>query len=78
MNDNRKNYVYFDHNTQAPETLGVFTVQQVRGKELFSFEFDIDWLRKHPEHNLDPDLQLYAGAQFAPKNNFGLFMDSAF
>lgn len=77
MNDNRKIYVYFDHNTQTPEALGIITVQQVRGKELFSFEFDVDWLRKHPEHNLDPDLQLYAGPQFAPKNNFGIFMDSA-
>jgi serine/threonine-protein kinase HipA len=77
MNGKRKIYVYFDHDAEFPELLGTITVQQIRGKELFSFEFNRDWLHNHPERILDPDLQLYAGPQYSLKNNFGIFMDSA-
>ncbi len=37
------------------------------------------WLEKGAPFTLDPDLQLYAGPQFArgEKPNFGLFTDSA-
>lgn len=77
MNGKRKIYVYFDHDAEFPELLGTITVQQIRGKELFSFEFNRDWLHNHPERFLDPDLQLYAGPQYSLKNNFGIFMDSA-
>jgi hypothetical protein len=55
----------------------ILSAQTSRGKELFSFEFDKEWLRNNPAQSLDPDLQLYAGPQFTPKSNFGLFMDSA-
>ena len=79
MNTGKTIYVYFDHRSarQAPVLLGTLTAQQVRGKEVFSFEFSKDWLREHPGQALDPDLQLYAGPQFTLKPNFGLFMDSA-
>jgi len=72
-------YVYFDHLPQAqrPILLGILSAQTSRGKELFSFEFDKEWLRNNPAQSLDPDLQLYAGPQFTTKPNFGLFMDSA-
>jgi serine/threonine-protein kinase HipA len=52
--------------------LGVLSVQIVRGKEFFSFEFNHDWLKKYPTQILDPDLQLYGGPQFTAKNNFGI------
>ena len=79
MNTCKTIYVYFDHRSagRAPILLGTLTAQQVRGKEVFSFEFSKDWLREHPGQALDPDLQLYAGPQFTLKPNFGLFMDSA-
>ena len=79
MNTGKIIYAYFDHRSvrQAPVLLGTLTAQQVRGKEVFSFEFSKDWLREHPGQALDPDLQLYAGPQFTLKPNFGLFMDSA-
>ena len=62
MNTGKTIYVYFDHRSarQAPVLLGMLTAQQVRGKEVFSFEFSKDWLREHPGQALDPDLQLYA------------------
>ena len=77
MSNHQKIYVYFAHNTETPEPLGTITVQQVRGKEMFSFEFNNDWLKNHPGRILDPDLQLYTGPQFTSKNNFGIFTDSA-
>ena len=77
MSDAKNIYVYFDHNTTTPELLGVLSVQIVRGKEFFSFEFNHDWLKKYPTQILDPDLQLYTGPQFTSKNNFGIFTDSA-
>ncbi len=79
MNTGKIICVYFDHRSarRTPVLLGMLTAQQVRGKEVFSFEFSKDWLREHPGQALDPDLQLYAGPQFTLKPNFGLFMDSA-
>ena len=77
MSDRIRIYVYFDHDSERPERLGVISVQSTRGKEFFSFEFDRAWLKGHPARILDPDLQLYAGPQFTPKSNFGIFMDSA-
>ena len=79
MNAGKTIYVYFDHRSarQAPVLLGTLMAQQVRGKEVFSFEFSKDWLKHNHGQALDPDLQLYAGPQFTMKPNFGLFMDSA-
>ena len=77
MSDRNRIYVYFDHETKTPERLGEISVQSTRGKEFFSFEFDREWLKKHPGQILDPDLQLYAGPQFTAKSNFGIFMDSS-
>lgn len=79
MNPAKTIYVYLDHLSGAagPALLGLLTPMFSRGKELFSFAFDKDWLQRHPTQILDPDLQFYAGPQFAPKSTFGLFMDSA-
>jgi serine/threonine-protein kinase HipA len=38
-------YIYFDDaNTDTPLFVGVLTTQQVRGREVFSFQFDEKWL----------------------------------
>ena len=79
MNSSKKIFVYWSPlgNENQPEQMGVLTAQVVRSKEVFSFEFDSEWLRRHPEIRLDPDLQHYAGLQYSAKANFGLFMDAA-
>ena len=77
MSGRNRIYVYFDLDTEGPERLAGPSVQSARGKEFFSFEFDEEWLRKHPDQILDPDLQFYAGPQFTAKSNFGIFMESA-
>ena len=49
------------------------------GGDVFSFEYDKDWL-KHPEvFQFDPDLQLVEGRLYAPadRENFGIFLDSS-
>jgi len=50
-----------------------------RGKEVFSFEYNDEWLSRGDSHNLDPSLQLLSGVQYAPvmQDNFGIFLDSA-
>ena len=77
---NKEIYVYFDDAyTEAPALVGVLSAQQVRGREVFSFEFAGDWLHDSRCHLLDPDLQLFSGRQYLPesKTNFGLFLDSS-
>ncbi len=36
----------------------------LRGKEVFSFEYDRAWLESGRAQNLDPDLQLYSGPHY--------------
>lgn len=77
---NKEIYIYFDdRDTESPLFVGVLSAQQVRGREVFSFEFADEWLTNSRCHLLDPDLQLFKGRQYLPdnKNNFGLFLDSS-
>lgn len=49
------------------------------GGDVFSFEYDKDWLT-HPDiFDFDPDLQLVEGRTYAPadRENFGIFLDSS-
>lgn len=40
-------------------------MENVRGRESYSFEYDADWLKSSANYMyLDPDLQLYAGRQY--------------
>ena len=78
MNSGKTIFVYWSPvDGEQPESMGVLSAQNVRNKEVFAFEFDSEWLRRHPEYRLDPDLQNYTGPQYSVKANFGLFMDSA-
>lgn len=64
---------------EQPVLIGFLNVTQLRGKEIFSFEYDDDWLKSGRVQNLDPDLQLYSGPQYLAegKSNFGIFLDSS-
>ena len=60
--------------------MGILTTHRLRGKEIFSFQYDGEWLKNgNPILLLDPHLGYFKGPQFAPGDNvnFGLFMDSA-
>jgi len=73
-------YVYIDwFESKEPIFMGILHSEVIRGKAVFSFENDRNWL-KHPFFRaLDPDLTTFAGKQYlnADKSNFGLFLDSA-
>lgn len=79
MNKERKIFVYADFDESQPVLIGQLFSNVSRGKEIFSFEYDSDWLKSNRGAVLlDPDLSLYAGRQYAPldKTLFGVFMDS--
>lgn len=64
---------------QGPTLMGHLSATLARGKEVFSFEYDKEWLRTDSRQQLDPSMALYRGPQYPAKNrdNFGVFLDSA-
>lgn len=59
--------------------MGVLHSELLRGKEIFSFEYEQEWLQEDFSQILDPDLALYSGLHFLNDNkaNFGTFLDSS-
>ena len=59
--------------------MGVLHSEVLRGKEVFSFENNTDWLTYKQFRALDPDLAQFSGKQYLPadKSNFGMFLDSS-
>lgn len=77
---NKKIYVYADWvELENPILMGVLSVEFLRGKELFSFEYSNEWLSSTNMQVLDPDLGFYSGVQYlrSEKSNFGVFLDSS-
>ncbi|MBP9884832.1 MAG: type II toxin-antitoxin system HipA family toxin [Leptospiraceae bacterium] len=77
---NRQIHVYADWaNMDKPHLLGMLNCIPGRGEEIFSFEYSSSWLESGFSQVLDPSLQLYKGAQYAPESqiNFGMFLDSS-
>lgn len=74
-------YVYGDWLglNEHPVLMGTLSVVHTKGHQVFSFEYDTNWIRMGLAQVLDPDLQFYSGPQYLgkEKNNFGLFMDSS-
>lgn len=81
MGDQAKNiYVYADWiGLGKPHFMGTLTANQIRGKEIFSFQYDDEWLKSGKARILDPDLALFSGFQHLrdEKLNFGMFLDSS-
>ena len=71
-------YVYADwQELGGPQLMGVLSAHQAKGRKAFSFTYDKQWLRSGNQCLIDPDLQFFAGQQFANgKENFGVFLDS--
>ncbi len=80
-NRNREVLVYADWSTlESTQLMGTLRAELLRGKEIFSFEYNRQWLESNYAQLLDPDLQLYSGKQYlneTSKSNFGLFLDSS-
>ena len=59
--------------------MGTLHAQSGGSQEIFSFEYDPEWLEREQAFAFDPDLQLLRGAQYPARsrNNFGIFLDSS-
>ncbi|MBI9054762.1 MAG: HipA domain-containing protein [Bacteroidales bacterium] len=77
----RKIYVYADwQGVASPILIGYLYSERLRGKEIFSFEYNGEWLNSENAFLLDPELQLYSGLHYLSdeeKKNFGIFTDSS-
>lgn len=71
-------YAHWD-GIEAPFLMGSLYATPSRGKEIFSFEYYKGWLQSDYAQIIDPDLQLFEGAQYLndEKSNFGIFLDSS-
>ncbi|MDR0814991.1 MAG: type II toxin-antitoxin system HipA family toxin [Bacteroidales bacterium] len=80
MNEAKEILVYADwEGLEASQFIGTLFSMFVRGKEIFSFEYDRQWLQSPLAQEIDPDLGIYSGRQYLreEKNNFGVFLDSS-
>ena len=80
MEQHKNIYVYIDCiESEEPIYMGMLHSEMIRGKEVFSYENNPDWLKHSHFRALDPDLSEFTGKQYLPtdKSNFGLFLDSA-
>ena len=80
VTNKRQVYVYAHwKNLKNPILMGVLFSERLKGKEIFSFEYNEDWLKSKNAQLLDPNLQLYSGLHFLnpDQSNFGLFLDSS-
>lgn len=73
-------YVYADWLVlNGPSLIGTLGAESIRGNEVFSFEYDNNWLNSDQLFVLDPDMNYYSGPQYLQddKPNFGVFLDSS-
>ena len=80
MKNNREILVYADwEELETPQMVGTLFSSRSRGKEIFSFEYDRNWLQSSFVQEIDPDLGLFSGIQYLreEKSNFGVFLDSS-
>lgn len=79
MSNTRITYVYKDWDTILPERMGILYAENIKGKEIISFEYDENFLKNNKNILLDPNWALYSGRQYLPLNKtmFGIFEDSS-
>lgn len=77
MSAEREIFVYADWlGVGGPVPLGRIQANVVRGREIFSFEYDARWLKQGAPVLLDPGLHFSSGVQYSD-GSFGFFLDSA-
>jgi len=71
-------YVYADwEGLDGPTFIGTLCAHLAKGKKVFSFEYNKEWLQTDDQRLLDPDIQFFSGPQYPTnKENFGIFLDS--
>lgn len=81
MSAERREILVYAHwvGFNEPTLMGILYASLNKGKELFSFEYNLEWLKLKEATAIDPDLQLFSGPQYLneDKSNFGIFLDSS-
>lgn len=54
-----------------PLRMGTLYAALARGVEVFSFEYDLAWLKARAAQALDPELGLFRGRQYTRSGSFG-------
>ena len=77
QNKGREIFVYADwYIFDSPKLIGILNFSSLRGKAVYSFEFENEWIKSGI--SIDPELPLFRGLQYASSNdNFGIFKDSS-
>ena len=81
MENEKVVYVYINKNC-SDLFIGKLYIENLRGKEIFSFEYDEKYLNdKNNNIFIDPEIKFFAGRQWKANNQnnsiFGVFLDSA-
>lgn len=78
-NQQRKQILVYSHPSLLPDPvlMGTLSATVVRGKEVFAFEYNVDFLESESVFEMDPNLRLYKGLQYLSEEerNFGIFLD---
>lgn len=63
---------------EKEEIVGTLKCENLRGSDVFSFEYSKEWLQMHPDIILARDIQPFTGIQYSPtgKGIFGCFADA--
>jgi serine/threonine-protein kinase HipA len=77
QNKDKEILVYADwYMHGVPELIGKLYFTSLRGKAVYSFEYDDEWIKTGI--SIDPELPLFSGLHYAaPNNYFGIFKDSS-
>ncbi len=81
VKDKKREILVYAHwlGMDKPVLMGNLYSNRIKGKEIFSFEYDKNWLKNQVVQILDPGLQLYSGLHYLndDQSNFGIFLDSS-
>ncbi len=77
MSQTKDILVYADwYMYDSPRLVGKLSFSALRGKAVYSFEYDKEWIKSGIA--IDPELPLFSGLHYAASNeNFGIFKDSS-
>ncbi|OIP82592.1 MAG: toxin HipA [Porphyromonadaceae bacterium CG2_30_38_12] len=77
QNKEKEILVYADwYMLDSPQLIGRLCFVSLRGKTVYSFEYDNEWIRIGI--SIDPELPLFSGLHYASSNdNFGIFKDAS-
>ncbi|MBN2767323.1 MAG: type II toxin-antitoxin system HipA family toxin [Paludibacteraceae bacterium] len=77
QNKEKEILVYADwYMFTTPKMIGSICFTSLRGKGIYSFEYDKEWIKSGI--SIDPELPLFAGKHYASSNeNFGIFNDAS-